>query len=118
MEQRSARKWSIRGSDIVFAEKKRRQEERKETEMKKARGTSRSTISSRFGCIVKPVQAWNVVLLCTVDHSDEEMEEDADEEGSESYETWTAPDAVESTASVDPRHLIRLMGLFLRKPHS
>ena len=42
----------------------------------------------------------------TVDQSDEEMEEDADEDGSESDETWTAPDAVDSTAPVDPRHLM------------
>ena len=50
MDQGSARKGSIRGSGMVFAEKKRRQEERKETETKKSRGTSRSTISSSFGC--------------------------------------------------------------------
>ena len=34
----------------------------------------------------------------TAHHSDEEMGEDADEEGSGSDETWVAPNAVESTA--------------------
>ena len=58
MDQGSARKGSIRGSGMVFAEKKRRQEERKETEMKK----SMAQVAAPSGQ-VKPVQAWNTVLL-------------------------------------------------------
>ena len=84
MGQGSARNGSIRGSDMIFAEKERRQEERKESEIKKNLGTSRSTISSSFGC-----NEASLSMECstsTVDPSDEKMEEDADEEGSESDE--------------------------------
>ena len=45
MDQGIAQKRSIRGSGMTFAEKKRRQEKRKETETKKVHGTSCSTIS-------------------------------------------------------------------------
>ena len=63
---------------MAFVEKKRHQDERKETEMNKVHGTSRSTIrsseaSSNMECSTS-----------TVVHSDQEMEEDADEEGSKS----------------------------------
>ena len=62
MDQCSARKRSIRGSGMVFSEKKRRQEERKETETKKFRGTSPAPSAQALG-VVKPVQAWIAVLL-------------------------------------------------------
>ena len=78
---------------MIFAEKKMRQEERKETEMKEVHGKSRSTIRSSEA---SPSMEYST---STVDHSDEEMEEDADETGSESNETWAAPYAVDCTAS-------------------
>ena len=73
MDQGSARRGSIRGSGMAFAEKKRRQEERKETEMKKVNRTSRITISSSETGSSIECNAY------TVDHSDDEMKEDADE---------------------------------------
>ena len=64
---------------MVFAEKNSCQEGRKETETKKSRGTSRSTISSNIGCS----DACSIMdcSTSTVDHSDDETEEDADERG-------------------------------------
>ena len=58
MDQDSARKGSISGSGKVFAEKKRRQEETKETEMRKSMAHVAASSAQ-----VKPVQAWNAVLL-------------------------------------------------------
>ena len=71
MDQGSTRKGSIRGSGMVFAEKKRRQGETKETETKESRGTSRSTITSSFGCS----ETSSSMDCCTtsVDHLDEDM---------------------------------------------
>ena len=63
---------------MIFAEKERRQEERKESEIKKNLGTSRSTISSSFGCNEASLSM--ECSISTVDPSDEKMEEDADEE--------------------------------------
>ena len=71
MDQGSARKGSIRERGTVFAEKKRRREERKETETKKSRGTSRSTISSSHGC--SETSSSMDCCTSTVDHLDEEM---------------------------------------------
>ena len=73
MDQGSARRGSIRGSGMAFADKKRHQEERKETEMKKVNRTSRITISSSEATSSIECTAY------TVDHSDDEMKEDADE---------------------------------------
>ena len=70
MDQGSARKGSIRGRGMVFAEKKRRQEERNETETKKSRGTSCSTISSSFGC--GEISSSMDCCISTVGHLDEE----------------------------------------------
>ena len=58
MDWDSAREGLIRGSGMVFVEKKRRQEERKETEMKMVHGTSRSSISSS-----EASSTWNAVFL-------------------------------------------------------
>ena len=88
MDRGSARKGSIRVSGMAFAEKKRRQEERKETETKKSRGTNRNTIISSFGC--SEASSSMDCSTSSVDHSDEEMKEDAGEGwggGSESDET-------------------------------
>ena len=66
---------------MVFLETKRHQDESKEAGMKKVHGTSCSTISS------SETSSSMECSTSTMVHSDEEMEEDADGEGSESDET-------------------------------